>query len=272
MTLIDCHNHSNHSFDAEFSVEVMCSVAQKNGLDVFAITDHCDVNLTDQPDMLENIAKSVAEVNSLKSKFSKTKLVAGVELGQPLQNTKRASQALAIEGLDFVIGSLHNSKGNDDFYDIDFLEKSNTEIITLLESYYLETQAMASSCDFDVLGHLTYPFRYLYRAMNNQIQAEACANSCDEIIFEALKTIVSNGKGIEINVSGLKDAIRLTLPSEKYLKMYYQLGGEILSVGSDAHKPEFVGFGIAEGIVLAKSIGFKYLTYFEKRKPIMVRI
>jgi len=272
MTLIDCHNHSNYSFDAEFSVEVMCGVAQQKGLDVFAITDHCDVNYTDNPEIMQDIAKSIAEVHSLKNKFPNIKLIAGVELGQPLQNSDRASQALSLEGLDFVIGSLHNAKGNEDFYDVAFSEKSNAEIIALLETYYLETQAMASSCDFDVLGHLTYPFRYLHRAMNNQIQAAACANSCDEIIFEALKTIVSNGKGIEINTSGLKDAIRLTLPSEKYLKMYYQLGGEILSVGSDAHKPEFVGFGIAEGIVLARSIGFKYLTYFEKRKPIMVRM
>ncbi len=272
MNLIDCHNHSLHSFDADFSVKEMFKSAVERSLYAFALTDHCEVNFYKEHNLDIEIPKSILEINSLKGTLGKTKLIAGIELGQPLQDTVRASEFLSTDGLDFVIASLHNAMGELDYYYFDFEKETNESIIDITNRYYEELYQMASSCDFDVLGHITYPFRYIHEG--KRVNPNLCVpmSLYDEMIYETLKKLVQRGKGIEINTSGLRQTIHETMPNEKYIKMYNELGGEILSVGSDAHFPQHVGNGIIQGYEIAKSVGFSYVTYFENRKPVMLKI
>jgi histidinol-phosphatase (PHP family) len=88
-----------------------------------------------------------------------------------------------------------------------------------------------------------------------------------ELLKEVLKLIISKGKGIEINTSGLRQAPRETMPDVDVLKLYHELGGEILTIGSDAHRPVDVAEGIDTAIENAKQAGFKYLTLYKERKP-----
>ena len=94
----------------------------------------------------------------------------------------------------------------------------------------------------------------------------------DDIIEEIFKVIIQNGKGIEINTSGLRQKYGDVFPSFKYIKLYRELGGEIITIGSDSHTTEDLGKGIPEGISLAEKAGFTYVSYFIKRKPCFIKI
>ena len=116
-------------------------------------------------------------------------------------------------------------------------------------------------CGFDVYGHLDYAVRYcpdknfVYRFDDYR-----------DIFEVLLNRLIENGKGIEINTSGIAK-IGYPHPHIDALKLYKQLGGEIITVGSDAHKKENIGtgFDVAENIL--KELGFRYYTVFKERKP-----
>lgn len=272
MNYIDCHNHSTYSFDAKNSVYDMCLAAQQAGLSVFAITDHADVHVFEEFHIGENIKASLEELNQMKSRFFDIKIIAGIELGQPLQAPARATELLSLNGLDFVIGSLHNLQGEEDFYFLDFEKTTNQERKAILERYFQELYDMAANADFDILGHITYPYRYFYQAKLQNPNVEIPYDIFGDMVTEILKTIIQRGKGIEINTSGLRQAIRQTLPNIDIIAQYRKLGGEIISVGSDAHTTDDVAKGIKEGYEIVKQAGFQYVTYYENRKPVMVKL
>ncbi|MEG2429639.1 MAG: histidinol-phosphatase HisJ family protein [Oscillospiraceae bacterium] len=276
MKIINCHNHSDYSFDIDDGknpIEKMCKEAANNGIFAFAITDHCECNLFNEHKCETIIPLSIQKTNSLKGKYSNTEIISGVELGQALQSPKNAEFITNIPNLDFIIGSLHNANGDKDFYDVDF-NCEKTTLKKLYENYYTELFSMAKSTEYDVIGHITYPFRYYQQAVDKGIIKAGLLNfsEFDEMIFETMKSAIGRGKGIELNTSKLDLTINGQLLSQKYLTMYKQIGGEILSIGSDAHEPCNVTRNLIEGHNLAKNIGFKYITYFKKRKPIMEKL
>ena len=91
-------------------------------------------------------------------------------------------------------------------------------------------------------------------------------------IVEILKIIIENGKGIEVNTSGLRQSSKKCLPDLDIVSLYKELGGEIITVGSDAHTAKDVGKGIKEGLDLIEAAGFNYVTVYNERKPIMIKI
>ena len=94
----------------------------------------------------------------------------------------------------------------------------------------------------------------------------------DDVTDEIFKTLIANGKALEINTSGLRQPIGKTMPTENYVRRFRELGGKFLTLGSDAHFTEHVGAGIDDGYAIAESCGFEYVTYFENRKPVQVKI
>jgi histidinol-phosphatase (PHP family) len=142
------------------------------------------------------------------------------------------------------------------------------DIYKLLESYFKEIYALCKWGKFDVLGHLTYTLRYIKGNFGIDIDI----SRYDELIAESFRTLIQNGCGIEINTSGLRQAYGDTFPSLKYVKLYRDLGGEILSIGSDAHTVEDLGKNIGDGAEIAKSAGFRHLCYFKRRKPVFIDI
>jgi len=123
-----------------------------------------------------------------------------------------------------------------------------------LTTYYDEIYEICKWNKFDVLGHLTYTLRYMTGVQGHIVNME------------------QNGKGIEINTSGLRQQYGFTFPTLEYVKMFKECGGEVLSIGSDSHCAADLGKGIVEGTEIAKQSGFKYLTYFKNRKPNFIKI
>ncbi len=264
----DFHNHSFQSPDGENSVEDMVRQAIKLRMKYYTITDHLEINKFYDEEFLyeEPVRQSSVLLPVLKEKYKdKISLQYGVELGQPLHDMELTNRMLNSYNYDFIIGSCHMVRGYDDFY---FLDYSEIDPDFLLKLYFEELLEMAEWGKFDSLGHLTYPLRYITGDKGIPIDMK----QYETIIDEIFRTLIKNDKGIEINTSGLRQNIGQTLPGYKYVRRFYELGGRILTIGSDAHCCSDLGKGISVGIEIAKCAGFKEIACFKERKPEFIKI
>ena len=268
--MIDIHNHSESSIDAEYTVHDMVQSAIHKGITVFAITDHCDIDDYEKNNLAVSVAKSVQEIQRAKASLP-MKLLTGIELGQPLQDVHKSQEILDCYDFDYVIGSIHVVGGEQDFYWMDYNAMTDYEIDVVLEKYYKEVYELVKWNKFDSLAHISYPYRYIINA-NLKRDIKCVADKFDEMATELFKLLIKNGKALENNSSSLRKSKDDYALNYKYMKLYFDLGGELVTTGSDAHTPEMVGNGILQGYAMLKEIGFKCVTYFEKRKPIQVSI
>lgn len=270
MIQIDCHNHSCFSNDGDTSVEVMVQSAYEKGVKYFAVTDHCDINGYEKYSLATELPLAIREISSLKHQYEEKgmRLLAGIELGQPLYDMENSKKMAALEGIDVVIGSVHQLVNEQDFYYMDFAKLSAEKINELLERYYIELFETAKTDLYDTMAHITYPYRYMReRAM------EVSYKRFDDIVADTYKYLIQAGKAIELNTSNsfvINEFDRNLIIY--YLKLYRSLGGESITIGSDAHTPERIcgGYDLAEMIL--SDIGFKYLTVYENRKAIKVKL
>ena len=156
-------------------------------------------------------------------------------------------------------------KNKPDFY---FLDYRTEDVPKLLEQYFSELLTLCQWGKFDVLGHMTYPLRYIEGEAGMPVDLSAY----EEQIHECLKALVNNGCGLELNTSGLRQKYGKPFPTLEYIKLYREMGGESLSIGSDAHCAEDVGSGIKEALAIAKEAGFSYLCYYLEREPVYIPI
>jgi histidinol-phosphatase (PHP family) len=283
--LMDLHSHTHNSADVKttgFSAYEMTEAAIRAGISVFAITDHCEVNRffswahydrkksNYEYETFDNgidFEKSMAENAHCKLRLSAEKknirFLSGVELGQATSDIGLSESLISDRRLDFVIASIHQLEGLDDFAFIKYNKFDNDELYKLCERYFEEIKKLCAWGKFDVLGHLTYILRY------HEGNAGRKDNMSDfyETIRECFKLLIHAGKGIELNTSGLRQKYGKTFPEINILKLYHDVGGEILTVGSDSHSVSDVGSGIQQAYGMIKEIGFKWVAYFEDRNP-----
>lgn len=259
----DTHCHSCHSFDSETPVRAMMESALQKKLTHVCITDHCDTQFLVEHRLREEIPAMYREVNALREEAAANGLrfMAGVELGQPYQAPEYAREVLAMADWDLVIGSLHNLRGKDDFYWLDYTKE---DVPALLDRYFEEQLEMIAWDDFDTLAHLTYPLRYI-KKYNIPVSLDAWEKPIETVLRELVKA----GKALEVNVSGWRQGMGEPLPGGKWLAMYKALGGTMVTLGSDAHTAEDLGADITRGIDLLREVGFAGVTVFEKRKPVL---
>lgn len=277
--LLDCHTHTANSPDGQNTVAEHCERAIELGLKAMAITDHCEVNRYYEAEHYEIrpdekyhdynfkvcYENSLVETARAKEIYKgKLNLICGIELGQSAYDAELSEKLISDDRIDFVIGSLHELPGRDDFAFIDYTKE---DVNKLMEQNFTEILNMCHLGKFDVLGHLTYALRY---ASNYGVKIDL--KPFDEIITDIFRAVIFNGKGIEINTSGLRQKYGKTFPTYEYIKLYRDLGGEIITIGSDAHTTEDLGKGISDGIALAKKAGFNRIAYFIKRKPHFINI
>lgn len=279
MNIIDCHTHSTNSFDGISAAEDMIIAAMERGLSAYALTDHCEINRWfsiehygvkpngyDTYDFGIDFEKAMTENTALKEKYDgKINFICGVELGQAPFDFGLSNAIVKDKRLDFIIGSIHQVSGKDDFA---FLDYEKADINTLLTTYYNDMYELCKWNKFDVLGHITYPLRYIEG--EHKIKVDMSLH--EEAIRECFRLIIQNGKGIEINTSGLRQAYGQAFPNLYWLKIYREMGGEIISIGSDAHKADDLGKGVKEGAEMAIEAGFKHLCFFKERKPNFIKI
>lgn len=270
--IMNLHTHSHHSPDAQSdTVAQRLAYANSIGLRFLAITDHCEVNRmesaafygAEESEMCiyqnRKIAEaSITETYAAKSIPSVCRLLCGVELGQIPQNPEGARAIYQDPRLDLAIGSVHELPDLPDFY---FLDYSQYEIPVLITAYFEEVLKAAASDAYDILGHLTYGLRYLPDCNAYDITPHI------PIIRDIFRTVIRNGKAIELNGSRLKNNPPTTEPDLRLLKLYREMGGKLLTVSTDAHQNEHVGLHLEQLEQLARDAGFSELTYFIRHQP-----
>lgn len=256
--MFDFHMHSSISFDSDALPEAMCRQATAVGLQELCFTDHYDWN--NLPGVTSNLFSPADYHHAYHSLvYPGVTIRRGVELGLTPDNRPHLEALLSTEPFDFVIGSVHYIGGLDP-YDAEFWENRSRE--AALWQYFEEILHCVQVHDqFDVLGHLTYACKY---APHPEIPLSL--NPFQELTDEIMRVLIAKGKGIEINTSGL-DRIGTVLPDPRYLRRFRELGGELVTVGSDAHAPTQVGQHIPVALELARDI-FGYVCTFAHRQPI----
>ena len=257
--LIDYHIHTKASFDCFESATAMCEAALKRGLSAVAFTDHIDILPAHPFDWQTDLEAAFHDIDQAVARFGDMlDIVRGIEIGQPQFNVSQAQLLHDRFKVDFIIASIHYL---DPDYDMGMSGVADRDPHELFETYLEMVRQMATDADYDVLGHLTYPWRYFKRERDYDFQAE---DFTDQFI-DIFDIVISRGKGIEVNTSGLRQALAETLPNEQILRLYRSRGGELITIGSDAHTPAHVGGGVAEATEMVARIGFSVVATFRDR-------
>ncbi len=265
MLLYDYHMHSNYSPDSNMSLNDLVKTAISKGLREICITDHVD-NLNMKNYSLPNYTKFLEELELTKSKYPEIIIKFGAEIGLTPVLRENAKEVYQKYDYDFVIGSSHECNKNHLYVSSPFFENlSKKESFTLYFEEVLDN--VKNLTCYDVYGHLDYIYRYSNYENNSLDYFDY-----KDIIDEILKTIIYNGKGIEINTSGFRYGLNNIHPSLDILKSYKSLGGEIITVGSDSHIISHIYDGFDFAYNALKEANFDYITTFDKQKPSFVKI
>ena len=149
-----------------------------------------------------------------------------------------------------------------------YLDYSQWDITDLMNKYFDELIKLARWAKFDTLAHMTYPLRYIVGEHGIPVDMSKFSDKVDEI----LSLLVKNEKALEINTSGLRQNLGKTMPEEDVVRRFKQLGGEFVTVGSDAHYAKDIGAGVDVGMEIAQRSGFDCVTLFQNRQPVQIPI
>lgn len=257
----DQHMHCNFSGDSDALPEDMIKAGIAHGLSGICFTDHLDYDYPEEPNIfLLDFDNYFKVLSDLKEKYTdKISVNIGIELG--LQ-TQAAGQNLAVAEkypFDFIIGSSHVVNHMDPYYPEFFAGRD--EDAAYMEYFESVLENINSGVDFDVYGHIDYVVRY-----GPNKNAFYTYEKFKDIIDEILTQLISKGKGIEVNTGGFKYGLGHPNPTEDIIKRYRELGGEIITMGADAHVPEYVAYEFDKTAQIIKNCGFKYHTVFKNRK------
>lgn len=272
MILFDNHNHSNFSPDAQkTTIELSSRAAMEAGLGGICFTDHYDIHpsglIKKGAPAIDNekfdIDAQQKEIDRVRELLG-YKIQKGIEIGLSKEHRDKIKELLARWKFDQVIASIHYID-NSDPYDGSYYEGKGFK-----EAYghYLETlyEEMTYLEDFDIMGHFDYVTRYPSYPEQSILYKDFA-----DILDEIFRYLIHNGKALEINTKtyieyrGRKPYLDLNV-----LKRYREMGGEIISLGSDSHQPERVGDNFEWASSLVRSCGFSYLAHYESRRLIML--
>jgi len=277
MFLADYHIHSTCSPDAKFAMDEMACAAAEKGMTHVCMTDHCDFDIPDTmqlgPDEFTLPRKQGHQfIMALEKAPEGLDIRLGLELGEGNHDPARAVRVYTMPEYDFILGALHNLRNTEDFYYLKYT--SAEQCRELYERYLDELIDYAGIACFDVMAHIGYCLRYMHK--QGQDIMLTMENNGDKI-DTLLHTLIENGRGIELNCAdlvpgGRSNPLLMTFPSISILRRYRELGGEIITVGSDAHSLPAAGLGIAEGYEILRENGFRYVSIFRHHKPEFIRI
>ncbi len=263
--MFDYHTHTSFSDDSSARIEDMIDSAYYLGYSEIAITDHYDPMYPnrDLPFDLDFNAYH-NKLNEMRKKYeTRIKVVKGIEIGLQKKALSLCRNAALAFDYDFILASFHCAE-NKELYGGDFF-KGRTLDQSYIAFYTYMHDCLIAYKDYSVIGHFNILDRY-----SSGIPRE---NVYFDIIESILKLIIADGKGIEINTSSFRYGMgdRMT-PALSIIRLYKSLGGEIITIGSDAHYPEDVGYKLDFLPEFLKSQGFKYITTFDNQLPIQNQI
>ncbi len=259
--MFDYHIHSNWSFDAEDSIESIVEEASQAGLSEICFTEHIEPG---QPygfewDGFIDFKAYAHEIQKLRVQYKDIEIRAGLELGLTKETLAQTRKYAAGLDIDFIIASQHIIQGFDPYFPEYFRDRSKRDA----EELYLKTllACLRGFEPYSAVGHIGYVSK------NAPYHTPLCYEDHPDLIDEILTEIIATGHGIEINTSSY-GALGEPMPTPDIVRRYLQLGGEIITIGSDAHLKERVGGNFGDALDLLRSLGAKYICTFKDLKPV----
>ncbi len=262
MILTDSHLHTYFSADSETPVAAMVEQGIRLGLKSLCFTDHMDLDFPDKyPDFTFDTGKYWQEMQEVQARYrGQIDIRIGIELGLQPQ-LKAAYDALLQEyPYDFVIGSTHLLGNWDPYYREEHPEYQAEEVIRMYFEQILDN--LRANQNVHAAGHLDYVVRYVA----GQFAGYDCRLYQDQT-DAILRLLIEAGIALEINTSGWRYDHGHQHPHRDICRRYRELGGELLTIGSDAHIPAHIGIGFTETRAMLQAAGFERYVVFQKGKP-----
>jgi histidinol-phosphatase (PHP family) len=263
--MYDYHTHSSFSADSDEPLEAMVLRAISLGIEEYAVTDHYDPEYRNAAyDFGLDLKAYTEELERLAKKYSaRIKLIKGLEIGIQHDVTEACLAMTRAYPFDFIIGSFHCAEGFEICAPEYAAGRSAEDLYRGFYGYML--QCLKLYKDYDVIGHFNVIDRYVTRIPADEVYYDS--------VREIMRLLVSDGKGIEINTSCFRYGMgERTTPTTDMLRLYAEAGGEIVTIGSDAHRAQDVGFMLDRAVAIAKDAGLKYLATFENREVRFVKL
>jgi histidinol-phosphatase (PHP family) len=263
--LIDLHLHSRFSWDAEQTIEDVVTKAQGSGIKYLCMTEHIDLMDDHQRNYLEFDYEGYT-ASCKRNRESFPGLRKGIEAGEVHKYSDRFEAFLDGREFDYVIGAMHMFGELTPVFDKFFKQYKTLE--DAYRAYFEEEYKLVSRGGFDVAAHMTLVHRQGAKFFDKPVY-EAFKKEIDDI----LSVMISKKIGLEVNTSGLnRFPAKDFIPDIETIKAYIRLGGDIITVGSDSHKIKDTFTGLVEAYKMLEGLGVEYVTVFEKRKPVKVKI
>lgn len=258
--MFDYHTHSSFSDDSRTPLDHMIQTAIRIGIKELAVTDHYDPGYPNQqiPFDLDLEAYTRTLDEKKQHYHGQIRIKKGIELGLQLEELEECQRVTDAYHFDFILGSFHASQGKELYGGSFFEGRSATDSY---RAFYEEMYSCLSKFrEYSVVGHFNIVDRYTDEIPPFRVYGD--------IVEEILKLMIQDEKGLEINTSSFRYGMgSLTTPSSQVLKLYHELGGTIITTGSDAHMPEDLGYRLAESLDLLRTYGFRWITSFTDRIP-----
>ena len=255
---LDYHVHSNFSSDAGASIHALCMSAIDQGLPEIGLSEHYDLHPKESKPVFYRPEAWWEEFERVRRELNGQLILrAGIEIGEPHRFPDEIRDLLSHYPYDYVIGSLHYV-GGDLMLDNKLLAERGADGI--LQIYFQELAEMTRAPQFDILGHFDVPVR----------NGKPIWGSYDPRRYEApIRTVLQNcidhKLSLDINSGGLRKPAMNLMPDPLILQWYRQMGGERLTLGSDAHAAEQVGMNLDRALEAVKTAGLKTITHYHRR-------
>lgn len=257
MILCDTHLHTEFSFDSTEPPQKILQRARELGIKHLAVTDHIDIGSYTNPKPID-LDKYFEVLTGLGKEYPDIGLSVGIEIGFTAQNAAENKAIIDSHNFDCVINSVHEVNGEDCYFVDYFNDKDQHR--AYLDYFKLVRQSLDAPYYYSTVGHMGYVVR-------NAPYPRPIYDYADfkDILDDILLTVIQKNKILEINSSIAADR-DLSIPTAQTLARYYDLGGRLISFGSDAHSTARLGDGYRRVAGIAKSIGFKHFTVVKNRQ------
>ncbi len=259
--IMDMHVHSDNSPDGVHSPMYICEQAVDKSLRAIAFTDHCEIDKFFSHKYNSMVFHSYFECLKARISFEGELLVLlGIEIAQPLSDKALSEKIINNHNYDIVLGSIHTPKGFD--CDVKEIPYDEIDVYGFMKDYFRDLTELAFWDGCDVMAHITCPMRRIQGKYGIDFDYSKISKETDEL----LKAIIENKKSLEINSSGLRQMMGRPMPDINILKRYKELGGRLITIGSDAHCANDVGAGVLECMEIAKKCGFEKINFYTGRE------
>lgn len=265
--MYDSHIHTKNSADSNQTLDQICTSAIAKGVAGIAICDHVDICFAQKLNTDRAMERCIAEVREARARYGdRIRILQGMELAEAQFDPALTARIVALCDFDVILGSVHTvylTDVDDSYSRVDWSAKPMARIEAFFDAYLKALRTMVMETDIDVLCHLTCPLRYINGKYARGLKIDAFRPQIDEI----LSLIIQKEIALEVNTSGVGGQYDDWLPGTEILQRYYEMGGRLLTIGSDAHVPQNIGNAFQKTKEMLKSIGFSDYCYYEKRIP-----